>query len=74
MTPMAVTEFVLAELFQDSWAKHVAQDSPALNRWAPVQKKRLTSLLQWKMGTLASGGSPWTTMKVSKPNDDLFVS
>lgn len=73
LTPAAATEFVLAELFQEEWASHVARDSADLNRWAPIQKQRLTRLLDWKLSVLNGGGSPWTTMKQRKPDANLFA-
>src|SRR5262249_11503430 len=38
MTPAAVAEYLLAELFQDSWGSHAARQVPQhLNRWALIQ-------------------------------------
>ena len=74
MTPASVAEFVLGELFQDSWAPHVARQTPHLNRWAPIQKARLSRLLNWKLEQLSkTNGSPWSSLKVAKPNADLFA-
>jgi hypothetical protein len=73
LTPAAVMEFVLAELFQESWAKHVVRNSTHLNRWIPIQQVRLSRLLKWKLSVLSSGGSPWTTLKQKRPEPTLFV-
>lgn len=73
LTPAAVAEYVLAELFQDDWASHVAYDTPHLRRWAPIQGDRLAKLLGWKLELLRVGGSPWTTIKRHKPDAALFI-
>jgi hypothetical protein len=74
LTPPAVAEFVLAELFQDRWAEHVGQDSPHLKRWAPIQQERFKRLLEWKLEVLKTNtGSPWTTIKRQKPESMLFA-
>jgi hypothetical protein len=74
LTPPAVAEFVLAELFQERWPEHVGQDSPHLKRWAPIQEERFKRLLEWKLGLLKKNtGSPWTTIKRQKPDGTLFV-
>jgi hypothetical protein len=74
LTPPAVAEFVLAELFQERWAKHVGHDSPHLKRWARIQEQRFKRLLEWKLDVLTKNtGSPWTTIKRQKPDDMLFV-
>lgn len=73
LTTAAVTEFVLAELFQEDWAKHVSADTPHLQRWAPIQNKRLKKMLNWELGLLNKGGSPWTTLKRNKPDESLFI-
>jgi hypothetical protein len=73
ITPMAVTEFVLAEIFQKQWPEHIGYDTPHLRRWAPIQRKRLNNLLDWNLRLLDEGGSPWTTIKLSKPDVGLFL-
>lgn len=73
LTPMAVVEFVLAEIFQDDWARHVGRDSPHLKRWAPIQRQRFERLLQWKLAIVKESSSPWTTMKKEKPSAELFI-
>jgi hypothetical protein len=74
MTPPAVAEYVLAELFQDRWGPHTAGQVPHLNRWAPIQQHRLERLLNWKINQLKkSSGSPWSSLKAAQPDADLFV-
>jgi hypothetical protein len=74
VTPMAVLEFVLAELFQSRWKEHALQETAYMQRWRPIQKRRLQNLLRWQSGCLENGtGSPWTSFKMQKPDANLFV-
>jgi hypothetical protein len=73
MTPAATVEFVLAELFQDEWAKHIARNGPHLNRWSAIQKGRWISLLNWKLDLVKNGINPWTAIKSAKPTSKLFA-
>jgi hypothetical protein len=73
-TPMDALEFVLAELFQDEWAEHVAKETDAIRNWAGCQKRRLIRLLQWQQDRLEKySGSPWTSLKAAKPDANLLV-
>ena len=72
-TPPAVIEFVVGELFQKEWPKHIAGQSAKLQRWAPIQRNRLSAVLGWHSKIVCeSSGSPWTTLKGKKPPDELF--
>jgi len=73
-TPMAALEFVVAELFQYEWKQHAAQETPAMQMWKSIQQKRLERLFAWKQ-KLVSGcsGSPWTAIKLAKPQANLFL-
>ena len=74
VTPMDALEFLLAELFQDEWKKITSRSSDALAAWAACQRKRLTKVLEWQQTTLSTGsGSPWTLLKISKPDSDLLI-
>jgi len=74
LTPTAVAEFMFAELFQDRWGPHTAGQTPHLNRWAPIQRRRFEYLLDWKMMQLkATSGSPWSTLKTAQPHANLFL-
>lgn len=74
VTPMAIAEFVLGELFQDDWQKDLGRSSDALNRWTTIQNNRWKKILDWKCSVLSSPGSPWLNMKNAKPKMTLFVS
>ena len=73
-TPPAVVEYVLGELFQETWIKHLASQGADLNRWIPIQRRRLGAVLLWQLGVIKeASGSPWTTLKKAKPHSDLFL-
>lgn len=74
LTPAAAVEYVLAELFQDEWPKHMAHSPAHLQRWIPIQRRRFNNLLNWHIETLGRGGSPWTTLKRAKPQENLFLA
>lgn len=74
-TPTAVIEFVLAELFQDDWPKHLATRAADVNRWGPIQKRRLGAILDWQRGVVEKAPtSPWSTLKSSRPPSSLFIA
>lgn len=73
MTPAAAVEFVLAELFQDEWAKHIGRNGPYLNRWSAIQRKRWVTLLSWKLDLVQKSTNPWTSIKTAKPQPMLFA-
>lgn len=75
VTPMAVLEFALAELFQDDWKKHAAIESADMQRWKPIQQRRLLELLRWQEQCIRDAtGSPWTSFKARKPLPGMFLS
>lgn len=74
-TPPSVVEYVVAELFQDQWLKHLATQTADLNRWIPIQRGRLGAVLKWQLGVVKDAqGSPWMALKQAKPYADLFVT
>jgi hypothetical protein len=72
-TPASIIEFVLAELFQDEWSKHVARNGSNLQRWSAIQRVRWSNLLTWKLDLIEKSSSPWTTIKMAKPSPSLFA-
>jgi hypothetical protein len=74
ITPPAVVEYVVGELFQARWLKHIAGQSAELNRWWPIQRRRLGAVLGWQLNIVKSAsGSPWATLKKQKPGPQLFM-
>ena len=75
VTPMAVVEFVLGELFQDVWSQTASEARHHHQRWRSIQRQRWSSLLKWQRDTLDRGvSSPWINLKEAKPPDNLFLS
>ena len=73
VTPMLAFEFVIAELFQDDWAKRAAEESYDLAQWRSIQVQRLTRLLEWQSREINDGtGTPAVRYKTIKPPSDLF--
>lgn len=74
-TPPAVVEYVIGELFQEQWAQHLSSQTADLNRWSPIQRQRLSAVLDWHSEKVKeSSGSPWVGLKQAKPASSLFVS
>ena len=73
-TPMDTLEFVLAELFQEDWSRHVAKETDPVRNWATCQKDRLLSVLDWQANVIRhTSGSPWTSLKSVKPDRKLLI-
>jgi hypothetical protein len=75
-SPMAALEFLLAELFQEAWRRHVSAETDALKSWRAIQRERLRKLFEWQSHTVAglNQASPWSTLKLAKPPADIFVA
>jgi len=73
---MAALEFLLAELFQEAWRRHVSAETDALKSWRAIQRERLRKLFEWQSHTVAglNQASPWSTLKLAKPPADIFVA
>jgi hypothetical protein len=73
-TPMAVLEFLLAELFQERWKRHVFSETDPLKRWRAIQRKRFSKLLDWQQKAVSSADrSPWSALKSATPPQDIFL-
>lgn len=74
-TPMDALDFLLGELFQDDWFRHISQRRDAGNVWNGCQKARLVKMLEWHSQQFkCAGGAPWATFKRRKPTVDLLFS
>ena len=74
ISPMAVIEFVVGELFQDQWPQDAARMSAQMNRWRSIQKERFSRLLTWQRDAVESStGSPWLSLKKAPIAPDLFM-
>lgn len=74
-SPMAALEFLLAELFQDQWKKHVSSETDDLKRWRSIQRERFRKLFEWQSSAVAkqNQASPWSSLKYAKPPADIFL-
>ena len=73
LTPFDGLDFLLGELFQVEWNKHVSKDSDARNSWAKHQKSRLQNLLEWQIDRVKNADTtPWNSLKRSKPPLELL--
>lgn len=73
-TPMSAIGFALAELFQEAWERTVSGASDAPNRWRAIESKRFKALFNWQIEQVNNTiSSPWCSLKVAKPREDLFL-
>ena len=73
-TPALALEFLLGELFQGEWHRHISRDTDAVNYWHGIQSERFKRVFEWQQGIVSrSSGSPWTSLKMEKPDSDLFT-
>lgn len=73
-TPMACLEFVLGELFQRDWVKHVNRTGTPLNLWRSIQQQHLSRHLKWQLQQIErTEGSPLMHLK-GFPGADLLMS
>lgn len=87
VTPMAVVEFVLGELFQDRWQEEARRTRDNQRRWRSIQERRWSNLLEWQKDLItrresspwfdsypSRQSSPWIDLKHAKPPKDLFLT
>ncbi|MGH7771820.1 MAG: hypothetical protein ACREQA_06240 [Candidatus Binatia bacterium] len=75
VTPMDALDFLLAELFHDTWYEHTSRETDPVKQWRVCQGSRLGSLLNWQGQKIREAtGSPWTTFKRQKPSANIFYS
>lgn len=73
VTPMDVLDFVLSELFQQSWGQHLAGHVGEAGIWDSEQKTRLVKLLDWHSTCARSSGSTaWHRIKNARPELGLL--
>ncbi len=74
-SPMASLEFMLGELFQDAWDKHISAQSNERNTWRSIQRSRMEKLFAWHVKRIrGSDASPWMALKAAKPDPDIFTA
>jgi hypothetical protein len=61
-------------LFQTEWSQHVSSKTPNLLTWSSIQRERLEKLLSWQKQMINDAPtSPWTYLKLQKPDPELFI-
>jgi hypothetical protein len=74
ITPMAVVEYVIGELFQDRRGHAVAEENWDILHWRSLQKERFIRLFNWQKSSLEGAiSTPWMTLKAAKPPGELFL-
>jgi len=69
-----VVDFLLGELFQNSWVKHASKSSADMDRWRSAQQRRISNLLEWKNDQVKDTmGSSWVAIKNKKPDPGIFL-
>lgn len=74
-TPMLTIEFLLGELFQEEWAKHISRSGGTTQFWSSLQESRMQKFLDWQKSVLRSNSnvSPLHRLKIAKPPENLFL-
>jgi hypothetical protein len=74
-SPAFAFEFVLGEIFQDSWIQESVASISHAQRWRTIQRDRLLKFFDWQQKHLKSPSvaSPWVQLKQLKPESDLFL-
>ena len=76
MTPMLALEFMLAEIFRDSWLQHLESGGYEVDRWRTLQQERFERYFEWqrKNAEVSGEGSPILAIRDAKPDPELLLS
>jgi hypothetical protein len=75
VTPMSALEFLLSELFQKRWQRHVFAETAMGLRWRTIQQKRFSNLFAWHVvAAREPNNTPWCCLKQASVNSDLFMA
>jgi hypothetical protein len=68
VTPIDALDFLLGEIFQDTWRQHISRDTDPLRTWATIQRERMVKLFDWHQSEIRNVlGAPWIRLKHAKP-------
>jgi hypothetical protein len=74
-TPMTCLEFLLGELFQNTWPEQVERGTGAAQRWRGIQKRRFEGFLEWQQQAVKdTTGSALSALKHFPPSVVLNAS
>ncbi len=72
--PLDGLEFLLGELFQIEWYRHVSESSYHRDLWSAAQKRRLERVLGWQLKQVRNyDTTPWMSLKRAKPEIGLLT-
>lgn len=77
LSPLAVIEFVLGELFQEDWHREVSKQTASHTLWNGIQRDRIVNFLDWQLQTICGrkgdvSASPLMDLKHSRVEPTLF--
>jgi len=74
LMPLDGLEFLLGELFQLGWHRHVSESSYHRDFWSEAQKRRLERVLGWQLKQVSDyDTTPWMSLKRAKPAVGLLT-
>jgi hypothetical protein len=72
--PMDALDFLLGELFQDEWLKHISRKDDERRAWGKGQQDRIEGLLRWQLEVLEDWNTtPWMALKKAKPTRKILL-
>lgn len=70
VTPMAVLEFLLSELFPEAWDEHLSSSAHSTDTWRQSQKQRWMDLLDAQRQIVGHPrASPWLALRSWSPSE-----
>lgn len=74
-TPMLALEFVLGEIFQDEWPRHINDQSAKsdVGQWRNIYMSRFRKYLEWQQEAVGRSASPLMALKQAVPKSDIFI-
>lgn len=75
VTPIDALDFLLGEIFQESWAQALGKETDSMRSWAKIHHTRIQSLIKWQLKAVGSNTGPgWSRLKRAKPDPDVFLT
>jgi hypothetical protein len=74
LMPFDGLEFLLGELFQLDWHRHVSESTYHRDFWSAAQQRRLQKILGWQLKQVNDyDTTPWMSLKKAKPSLGLLL-
>ena len=76
ITPMLALEFVIAEIFRDTWSERLASGVFKVGQWRDLQQRRYMRYFDWQADVVKKSGqgSPILSIRDAKPDSGLLLS